>query len=104
MRAVGTGHLVEIMDEYDLLPCENYRFGSFPKASKIYSPKFYELFTKIIPDGCWYGCTMACAKTVDGYTVMTGPYKGQKVTVDGPEYETLGLCIKYESLGSNMGS
>jgi aldehyde:ferredoxin oxidoreductase len=92
MRTVGTGHLVEIMDSYDLLPTENYRFGSFPKASKIYSPKFYELFTKIIPDGCWHGCTMACAKTVDGYTVMTGPYKGEKVTVDGPEYETIGAC------------
>ena len=92
MRTVGTGHLVEIMDAYDLLPTENYRFGSFPKASKIYSPKFYKLFTKIIPDGCWHGCTMACAKTVDGYTVMTGPYKGEKVTVDGPEYETIGAC------------
>ncbi len=95
MRAVGTGHLVEIMDAYDLLPCENYRFGSFPKAPRIYSPHFYELFAKVIPDGCWHGCTMACAKTVDGFTVMTGPYKGQKVTVDGPEYETMGC-------GSNM--
>jgi aldehyde:ferredoxin oxidoreductase len=95
MRAVGTAHLVEIMDEYDLLPTENYRFGSFPKASKIYSPEFYKYFTKIIPDGCWHGCTMACAKTVDGFTVMTGPYKGQKVTVDGPEYETVGC-------GANM--
>ena len=95
MRTVGTGHLVEIMDAYDLLPTENYRFGSFPKASKIYSPKFYQLFTKVIPDGCWHGCTMACAKTVDGYTVMTGPYKGQRVTVDGPEYETIGC-------GANM--
>jgi aldehyde:ferredoxin oxidoreductase len=95
MRAVGTGHLVEIMDQYDLLPTENYRFGSFPKASKIYSPNFYNLFTKIIPDGCWHGCTLACAKTVDGFEVKTGPYKGQKVTVDGPEYETCGC-------GSNM--
>ena len=95
MRAVGTAHLVEIMDEYDLLPTENYRFGGFPKASKIYSPEFYKYFTKIIPDGCWHGCTMACAKTVDAFTVMTGPYKGQKVTVDGPEYETVGC-------GSNM--
>ena len=95
MRAVGTVHLVEIMDDYDLLPTENYRFGSFPKASKLYSPNFYKLFTKIIPDGCWHGCTMACAKTVDCFTVMTGPYKGEKVTVDGPEYETVGC-------GSNM--
>jgi len=95
MRTVGTAHLVEIMDDYDLLPTENYRFGSFPKASKIYSPEFFKHFTKIIPDGCWHGCTMACAKTVDGFTVMTGPYKGQRVTVDGPEYETCGC-------GSNM--
>jgi len=95
MRTVGTGHLVEIMDAYDLLPTENYRFGSSPKASKIYSTEFYKLFTKIIPDGCWHGCTMACSKTVDGFTVMTGPYKGQKVTVDGPEYETI-------ACGSNM--
>jgi len=95
MRAVGTAHLAEIMDAYDLLPTENYRFGCFPKAPRIYSIEFYKLFTKIIPDGCWHGCTMACAKTVDGYTVMTGPYKGQKVTVDGPEYETVGC-------GSNM--
>ncbi|MCK5344129.1 MAG: aldehyde:ferredoxin oxidoreductase, partial [Candidatus Heimdallarchaeota archaeon] len=71
MRTVGTAHLVEIMNDYDLLPCENYRFGNFPKASKIYSPEFYKLFTKIIPDGCWHGCTMACAKAVDGFTVMT---------------------------------
>jgi len=92
MRAVGTVHLVEIMDEYDLLPCENYRFGCFPKTSKIYSPEFYKYFTKIIPDGCWHGCTLACAKTVDGYKVKTGPYKGQRVTVDGPEYETVGAC------------
>ncbi len=95
MRAVGTVHLVEIMDQYDLLPTENYRFGSFPKASKIFSPKFFEFFTKIIPDGCWHGCTMACSKTVDGFEIMTGPYKGQKVTVDGPEYETVGC-------GANM--
>jgi aldehyde:ferredoxin oxidoreductase len=95
MRAVGTVHLVEIMDDYDLLPTENYRFGSFPKASKIYSPNFYNYFTKIIPDGCWHGCTMACAKTVDSFFVKTGPYKKQKVTVDGPEYETVGC-------GSNM--
>jgi len=95
MRTVGTAHLVEIMDDYDLLPTENYRFGSFPKSSKIYSTEFFKLFTKVIPDGCWHGCTMACAKTVDGFTVMTGPYKGQKVTVDGPEYETCGC-------GANM--
>ncbi|RLF29964.1 MAG: aldehyde:ferredoxin oxidoreductase [Thermoplasmata archaeon] len=96
MRAVGTGHLTEIMDAYDLLPVENYRFGSSQKASRIYSTEFYKLFTKIIPDGCWHGCTLSCSKTVDAFTVITGPYKGERVTVDGPEYETI-------ACGANMG-
>jgi aldehyde:ferredoxin oxidoreductase len=54
-------------------------------------------FTQGLPDGCWYGCTVSCAHAVDGYEVRTGPYKGQKVIVDGPEYETIGGC------GSNCG-
>ena len=39
---------------------------------------------------------MACAKGVDQYELRSGPYKGQKVIVDGPEYETT------SSLGSIM--
>ena len=40
---------------------------------------------------------MACAKGADGQYVMTGPYKGHMVTVDGPEYENAA------GLGSNCG-
>lgn len=40
---------------------------------------------------------MACAKAVDDYEITTGPYAGQKVIVDGPEYETAA------GLGSNGG-
>jgi aldehyde:ferredoxin oxidoreductase len=96
MRVVGTGNIVEVMDAYDLLPVENYRFGSHPKAFNLHSPQFYKRFTQVIPDGCWFGCTMACAKVVDGFKVMTGPYKGMKFSVDGPEYENAGAC-------ANMG-
>jgi aldehyde:ferredoxin oxidoreductase len=96
MREVGTVNIVEVMDAYDLLPTENYRFGSHPKASNLHSPQFYKRFTQVIPDGCWFGCTMACAKVVDGFTVMTGPYKGMRFSVDGPEYENSAGC-------ANMG-
>lgn len=96
MRVVGTGNIVEVMDAYDLLPIENYRFGNHPKAANLHSHHFYKRFTQVIPDGCWYGCTMACAKAVDGFEIMTGPYKGQRVTVDGPEYENSAGC-------ANMG-
>jgi aldehyde:ferredoxin oxidoreductase len=40
---------------------------------------------------------MSCSKGIDNYVLRTGPYKGNKVIVDGPEYETT------SSLGSIAG-
>ena len=97
MRRRGTSYLVQIMDDYDLLPVHNYRYGSHPDTPKINGDVWEKQFTQGMPDGCWYGCTLACAHAVDGYTVRTGPYKGQKVIVDGPEYETIA------GVGSNCG-
>ncbi len=97
MRKVGTAHLVEIMDDYDLLPVHNFKFGSHPDTPKINSQVWEATFTQGIPDSCFYGCTMACSKGVDGFTLKTGPFAGQCVTVDGPEYETVAGC------GSNIG-
>ncbi|MBU1243413.1 (2Fe-2S)-binding protein [Myxococcota bacterium] len=97
MREVGTANIVEVMDKYDLLPVMNYKFGSHPETYKVDSKVLKErYFTQNSPDGCWFGCSMSCAKAVDGYELRTGPYKGQRVTVDGPEYETVGAC-------TNMG-
>lgn len=95
MRKDGTNHLTEIMNDYDILPVHNFRYGGHPEAKKIYSPHFTKHFNYDAPDGCWYGCTMACAKIATGFELRTGPYKGQRVTVDGPEYETvagIGAC------------
>ncbi len=97
MRSKGTAHLVEVMDAYDLLPTHNFKFGKHPDAYKINSEVWKSYFTQGVPDGCWIGCNMACAKGVDNYELRSGPYKGQKVIVDGPEYENVG------GLGSNCG-
>ena len=97
MRQVGTAHLVEIMNDHDLLPVMNYKFGSHPEAYKIDSTVWKSYFTQNIPDGCWLGCNMSCSKGIDNYEVQTGPYKGQIVIVDGPEYENAA------GLGSNCG-
>jgi aldehyde:ferredoxin oxidoreductase len=51
-----------------------------------------------MPDGCWAGCTLACSHAVDQFPLQTGPYAGQRVIVDGPEYETVA------GLGSNIGN
>lgn len=96
MRTKGTAHLVEVMNDYDLLPTHNFKFGSHEKAGGLHSEIWKSKFTQGLPDGCWIGCTMACAKAVDHFELETGPYKGTKVTVDGPEYETaasLGSCV-----------
>ena len=97
MRKDGTNHLTQIMNEYDILPVHNFRYGAHPEAEKIYSPHFQKYFEYTAPDGCWYGCTMACAKFARGLELHTGPYKGQTVTVDGPEYETVA------GIGANCG-
>ncbi len=97
MRKSGTSYLIEIMNDYDLLPTHNYKFGRHEDAHRIQREVWEERYTQGLPDGCWFGCTMACAHAVDGYEVRTGPYKGQKVIVDGPEYETIAGC------GSNCG-
>ena len=97
MREIGTAHLMEVMNDHDLLPVMNYKFGSHPDSYKIDSSVWKRHFTQNIPDGCWIGCNMSCSKGIDDFILKTGPYKGQKVTVDGPEYENAA------GLGSNCG-
>ena len=87
MKQVGTAHLMEIMNDHDLLPVHNYKFGSHPEAYRIDSSIWKKNFTQNIPDGCWIGCNMSCSKGVDDFEIKTGPYKGHRVLVDGPEYE-----------------
>jgi aldehyde:ferredoxin oxidoreductase len=98
MRRVGTAHIVDIMDHFDLLPVNNFRFGSHPATHKIDSKIWTEAFTQGIPDGCWLGCTLSCAHGVDKFPLLTGPYAGTCVLVDGPEYENAA------GLGSDIGN
>jgi aldehyde:ferredoxin oxidoreductase len=96
MSIVGTTHLVPIMNNFDLLPVENFRYGCHPDAEKlgreVYRKKFHTGF-----DGCWVGCSLSCSHGVKDFELKTGPYKGQKVFVTGPEYETIA------GVGSNCG-
>ncbi len=43
-------------------------------------------------DECRMGCTLACSHGVKDFVPTTGPPKGKKVYVDGPEYETIAEC------------
>jgi aldehyde:ferredoxin oxidoreductase len=96
MSRVGTAHLVTIMNDHDLLPTHNFRYGQHPQAANLGRTVFGRLFDPGF-DGCWMGCTVACSHGIKDFVPMTGPYRGQKVFVDGPEYETIAGC------GSNLG-
>ncbi len=98
MTTTGTAHLVEIMDHFDLLPTHNFKFGSHPESHKIDSTVWKAFFTQGMPDGCWAGCQMSCSHAVDDFRLQTGPYAGDSVIVEGPEYETAA------GLGSNIGN
>ena len=96
MRKVGTAHLMGVMEKYDLLPVMNFKYGDHKDCHKIDMEVWKKHFSQGIPDGCWLGCTMMCSKGIDDFELRTGPYKGTKVLVDGPEYETAA------ALGSNL--
>ena len=98
MRHTGTPYLVEIMNKFDLLPVQNFRYGADPEAHRVGGEIWKGLFNTTTPDGCWYGCTMSCGHSVPHYHLRTGPYQGQSVLVDGPEYETLGAVASNLSI------
>ncbi len=91
LSAWGTTVLSEYMDKFHLFPINNYQYGQSPESSKLFASVFLDrYFSKKIPDGCYYGCNLACAKGAENVELTRGPRAGQKVSIDGPEYETVG--------------
>lgn len=89
MRETGTVNLLDHMQSHDCLPVHNYKFGSHKDAFKVENKVWLKRVTQNQPgDSCWLGCVMRCAHAVDDFELSTGPLKGEKVLVDGPEYET----------------
>ncbi len=99
MSRKGSAGLITFMnkDEYQSLPVNNFQAGSDPRAPQICGA-FYEkhLFEHRGMDGCFPGCNLQCNK--GGWvTLVSGTHTGNKVWVDGPEYETAA------GFGSNLG-
>ena len=89
MRGVGTAYSLRTLADYDIVPTHNFKFGDAPGIDEMTAKVFKsDWLTQGAADGCWYGCSMACAKASDHFLLKTGPYKGQRVCVDGPEYES----------------
>lgn len=77
MARIGTTHLVPIMNDFDLLPTHNFKFGQDKGANLIGREAYQHLFDPGF-DGCWMGCTVACAHGVRDFVPFTGTYKGKK--------------------------
>ena len=91
LGAWGTPVLVEYMNKFHLLPINNYQYGNHTDAARIFADVFLErYFERKVPDGCYMGCNLACAKGAENVILTRGPRAGEKVGIDGPEYETLG--------------
>src|SRR4030042_1841435 len=89
LSAWGTTTLSAHMDKFHLFPINNYQYGQNPESSQLFARVFYDrYFSKKMPDGCYYGCNLACAKGAEDVELTRGPRAGQKVSLDGPEYET----------------
>lgn len=99
MYRKGSAGLITFVNkaEYQSLPVNNYQGGSDPRAVQICGKHYAEnLFEHRGMDGCFPGCNLQCTK--GGWvTLTTGEHQGQRVWVDGPEYETAA------GFGSNLG-
>jgi aldehyde:ferredoxin oxidoreductase len=85
----GTPVLLEYMNKFHILPVNNFQYGTHPDAGKVFADVFLDRYlSKNIPDGCYYGCNLACAKGAEKVTLTRGPQAGRQVGIDGPEYET----------------
>jgi aldehyde:ferredoxin oxidoreductase len=90
LGAWGTPVLAEYMNKFHLLPVNNYQYGQHPEAQAVFADVFLQRYlNSTVPDGCYLGCNLACAKGADNVTLSRGPKAGVKVDIDGPEYETL---------------
>jgi aldehyde:ferredoxin oxidoreductase len=99
MSTRGSAGLISFMSksEYLSLPVHNFQAGTHPRAREICG-KYYAQhhFDHRGMDGCFPGCNLQCTK--GGYvTLVSGNHAGEKVWVDGPEYETAA------GFGSNLG-
>jgi aldehyde:ferredoxin oxidoreductase len=94
LSAWGTPILSEYMDKFHIFPINNYQYGQSPHSAKLFAHVFLEkYFTPRIPDGCYYGCNLACAKGAEDVELTRGPQAGRRVGIDGPEYETVGAVV-----------
>jgi len=91
LSAWGTTILSEYMDKFHIFPVNNYQYGQSPDSVKLFAHVFLDnYFSRRVPDGCYYGCNLACAKGAENVELTRGPGAGRRVSVDGPEYETVG--------------
>ncbi len=94
LTAWGTTGLSEYMDKFHLFPINNYQRGQSPDSPKVFGQVFLDrYFSKKLPDGCYYGCNLVCAKSAENVQLTRGPKAGRKVGVDGPEYETVAAVV-----------
>jgi len=89
LRQQGTTALLDMMNANNLLPVNNYQYGTDTREKDVSGNIFEDkIFEQGKPDGCFAGCNLGCTKACEEHTLKTGPLSGKVIAVDGPEYET----------------
>jgi len=86
LREVGNVDLIGSMNRSGRLPVMNHRMGSHEDAAGISADAFAGRCDSGTFDDCWLGCTLSCRKCVSGFRPRTGPYEGDEVLVEAPDY------------------
>ncbi len=84
LSAWGTTGLSEYMDKFHLFPINNYQYGQRPESSRLFANVFLDrYFSKQMPDGCYYGCNLACAKGAENVELTRVRRQGSVLALTG---------------------
>ncbi|HIH97207.1 MAG TPA: aldehyde ferredoxin oxidoreductase family protein [Thermoplasmata archaeon] len=88
-RNIGTPIWINPMSELGILPTKNFQHATFPLAEQISGERMKE--TIVRSNKSCFNCPIQCGKQSEVN------YKGERIELEGPEYELLAL------MGSNCG-
>ncbi|MEW6623325.1 MAG: aldehyde ferredoxin oxidoreductase family protein [Bacillota bacterium] len=89
-RTFGTVEMVEGINKLGFWSTRNFTTGYFEEGNKLIGPEMKK--EVVVGDASCYACPIACGKNT-----AVNSKKFGKVSIEGPEYETVGL------LGANCG-
>lgn len=89
------------MKDYDLLPVNNFKYGYSDRIVNVEHDVYNKHFSCGYTGGCWYSCSLACAKAADGLEYETTASLDPDVSIFNPLWTIDANCYAgHHSLGA----